>query len=101
MFASELKALRAYPGWNPEPDRDAMASYFRFNYVPEPHSIYRGVKKLPPGSMLTWEPGGGAGSDRALLEHARLRESRPARARSGRRRWRSWTSCCATRSGGR
>jgi asparagine synthase (glutamine-hydrolysing) len=59
MFASELKALRAYPGWNPEPDRDAMASYFRFNYVPEPHSIYRGVKKLPPGSMLTWEPGGG------------------------------------------
>ena len=37
-----------------------MASYFRFNYVPEPHSIYRGVKKLPPGSMLTWEPGGGA-----------------------------------------
>jgi len=60
MFASELKALRAYPGWNPEPDRDAMASYFRFSYVPEPHSIYRGVRKLPPGSMLTWEPGGGA-----------------------------------------
>jgi asparagine synthase (glutamine-hydrolysing) len=59
MFGSELKALRAYPGWNPEPDRDAMASFFRFNYVPEPHSIYRGIAKLPPGSMLTWEPGRG------------------------------------------
>ena len=78
MFASELKALRAYPGWNPEPDRDAMASYFRFNYVPEPHSIYRGVAKLPPGSMLTWEPGGGAGSNRRYWN---MRDSRePPRA---------------------
>ncbi|GEO38742.1 asparagine synthetase B [Skermanella aerolata] len=59
MFGSELKALRAYPGWNAEPDRDALASFFRFGYVPEPHSIYRGVHKLPPGSMLTWEPGRG------------------------------------------
>jgi asparagine synthase (glutamine-hydrolysing) len=59
MFASELKALRAYPGWSPEPDRDALAAYFRFSYVPGPHTIYRGVAKLPPGSMLTWEPGGG------------------------------------------
>ncbi|EWY41338.1 asparagine synthase [Skermanella stibiiresistens SB22] len=58
MFASELKALRAHPGWSPELDRGALAAYFRFNYVPEPHTIYRGVSKLPPGSILTWEPGG-------------------------------------------
>ncbi|UEM04412.1 asparagine synthase (glutamine-hydrolyzing) [Skermanella rosea] len=57
MFASELKALRVHPGWSPELDRGALASYLRFSYVPAPHTIYRGVAKLPAGSMLTWEPG--------------------------------------------
>lgn len=57
MFASELKALRVHPGWSPGLDRGALASYLRFSYVPAPHTIYRGVAKLPPGSMLTWEPG--------------------------------------------
>ncbi|WP_192499233.1 asparagine synthase (glutamine-hydrolyzing) [Skermanella pratensis] len=57
MFASELKALRVHPGWSPGLDRGALASYLRFSYVPGPHTIYRGVAKLPPGSMLTWEPG--------------------------------------------
>lgn len=53
LFASELKALRAYPGYSPEIDRDALALYLRYNYVPAPYSIYRGIKKLPPGTFLS------------------------------------------------
>ena len=56
LFGSELKALAAHPGWTPEIDRDALAAYFRFAYVPAPHSIYRGVFKLEPGQMLTLRP---------------------------------------------
>ncbi len=53
LFGSELKALRAYPGWQPRIDRPAVASFMRFNYVPAPLTIYQGVHKLEPGSILT------------------------------------------------
>jgi asparagine synthase (glutamine-hydrolysing) len=53
LFGSELKALRAHPGWEPEVDRDALAAFMRHNYVPAPHSIYKGIYKLQPGSILT------------------------------------------------
>lgn len=53
LFGSELKALRAHPAWTPEIDRDALAAYLRYNYVPAPHTIYRGVHKLTPGTVLT------------------------------------------------
>jgi len=52
LFGSELKALRAHPDWPVEVNRDAIAAFMRFNYIPTPHSIYRGVHKLPPGAML-------------------------------------------------
>lgn len=58
LFGSELKALRAHPGWQPTLDREALAAYLRFAYVPAPHSIYRGVRKLAPGHLLTLRPGG-------------------------------------------
>jgi asparagine synthase (glutamine-hydrolysing) len=53
LFGSELKALRAHPGWAAEIDRDAVAAYMRHNYIPAPHTIYRGVYKLEPGTILT------------------------------------------------
>ena len=54
VFGSELKALAAHPGWRSEIDRDALTAYLRFAYVPHTHSIYRGVHKLPPGSIVTF-----------------------------------------------
>lgn len=53
LFASELKAFAAHPAWRPEIDRDALAAYFRYGWIPAPHSIYRGVRKLVPGNLLT------------------------------------------------
>jgi asparagine synthase (glutamine-hydrolysing) len=52
LFASELKAMRGFPGWQGELDRDVLALYMRYSYVPEPYAIYRGVRKLPPGASL-------------------------------------------------
>ncbi|HEY0996778.1 MAG TPA: asparagine synthase (glutamine-hydrolyzing) [Gemmatimonadaceae bacterium] len=61
VFGSELKALRAHPDWRAEVDRDALALFMRYGYIPAPHSIYRGVRKVPPGTILAFR---GAGRDR-------------------------------------
>ena len=53
FFASELKAIRAYPHFEPRIDRDALASFLKFNYVPAPYSIYRGIQKLLPGHCIS------------------------------------------------
>ena len=53
VFASELKAIRAYPDCPPAVCREALAQYLRFAYVPAPSSIYPGVYKLEPGCILT------------------------------------------------
>jgi asparagine synthase (glutamine-hydrolysing) len=58
LFGSELKALRAYPGFTPGIDRAALAAYMRHNYVPAPYSIYQGVHKLEQGTILTLPFGG-------------------------------------------
>jgi asparagine synthase (glutamine-hydrolysing) len=58
LFGSELKSLRAYPGWEPRIDRSAVAAFMRLNYVPAPHTIYQGVHMLEPGSILTLSANG-------------------------------------------
>jgi asparagine synthase (glutamine-hydrolysing) len=52
VFASELKALKALPDWQGEIDRDALSAFLRYGYVPTPMSIYRGIRKLAPGTLL-------------------------------------------------
>lgn len=53
LFGSELKALRAHPRFEAEVDRGALRLFLRHNYVPAPYSIYREVRKLPPGCLMT------------------------------------------------
>jgi asparagine synthase (glutamine-hydrolysing) len=53
VFGSELKAIRQFPGFEERIDRSALALYTKYNYVPEPHSIYEGIHKLTPGCILT------------------------------------------------
>lgn len=57
LFGSELKALRAHPGFRTEVNRDALALYLRYGYIPAPYSIYKDVQKLPPGTLLTVRAG--------------------------------------------
>ena len=53
VFGSELKALRAYPGFANPVSREALALYMRFTYVPAPYSIYQNIFKLEPGCVLS------------------------------------------------
>jgi asparagine synthase (glutamine-hydrolysing) len=54
IFASELKAFKTHPHFQPEINRDALALFLRFSYIPAPYSIYQGIYKLPPATLLTW-----------------------------------------------
>jgi asparagine synthase (glutamine-hydrolysing) len=56
LFASELKALRAHEAFDGTIDRDSLALYMRFGYVPAPRSIHAAVWKLLPGGLLTVSP---------------------------------------------
>jgi asparagine synthase (glutamine-hydrolysing) len=54
IFGSELKALKVNPQFQPEVDRDALALFLRHGYIPAPASIYQGIRKLTPATLLTW-----------------------------------------------
>jgi asparagine synthase (glutamine-hydrolysing) len=84
LFGSELTALRRHPSFEARLDRDAVASFLRFNYVPAPHAIFEGFRKLEPGCIRTFDlaadPRGGEGRLSAywsLAEVARAGRSRP------------------------
>jgi asparagine synthase (glutamine-hydrolysing) len=51
-FASELKALRSNPDFDDTLDLDALGEFVVYGWVPHPRSIYRCVRKLPPGSYV-------------------------------------------------
>lgn len=89
-FASELKCLRGFD-IPEELDEEALRLYFQFGYLPDPMSPFRAVRKLPPGSWLTFDaegtvrqgrywkvprPAGGAPADLSYEDAlVRLRES--------------------------
>lgn len=53
LFGSELKSLRVHPQFVGEIDREALAGLMRWSYIRHPATIYREVRMLPPGSILT------------------------------------------------
>lgn len=52
LFGSVLAPITAHPDWEGIIDRDALGLYFQTNYIPQPHSIYKGVSKLAPASYV-------------------------------------------------
>ena len=57
LYASEPKALLAHPSVKAELDLDALRHYLSYDYVPAPHSIYKGISKLPAAHVMTVENG--------------------------------------------
>jgi asparagine synthase (glutamine-hydrolysing) len=57
LFGSELKALAVHPQFRGDIDRQAVTLLLRYNNIPAPFSIYRGISKLPPGTFLTLREG--------------------------------------------
>jgi asparagine synthase (glutamine-hydrolysing) len=56
VFASEIKALLAHPLVPRSMDKDALPGYLTFGYVPTPRTFFRGIRSVPPGHVLTFEP---------------------------------------------
>jgi asparagine synthase (glutamine-hydrolysing) len=57
VFGSEIKSLLTVPAVDGAGDDDALAAYLALRYVPAPLTMFRGVKKLPPASLLVWQNG--------------------------------------------
>lgn len=53
VFASELKALKQYPGFDDTIDTAALGQFVQYGWISEPLSIYTSTRKLPPGCFLT------------------------------------------------
>ena len=58
VFGSELKSLLAHEGLERNIDPCAVEEYFALGYVPEPRTIFKQAKKLPPAHTLTIRRGG-------------------------------------------
>ena len=52
LFASELRAIEQYPGFERTLNHEAVELYLDFGYVPAPLSIYKGIQKLRPATAL-------------------------------------------------
>jgi asparagine synthase (glutamine-hydrolysing) len=53
VFGSELRAVLSHPAVSRELDLEGVSRYLAFDYVPDPHTMIRGVHKLPPGHLLS------------------------------------------------
>lgn len=57
VFASELRALFEHPAIKKEIDFESLNKYLLYEYVPAPYSLIKGVDKLEPGQILTYQDG--------------------------------------------
>lgn len=53
VFGSELKAILEHPRIQREIDPEALLYYLRYSYIPDPLTIFRKIRKLPPAHVLT------------------------------------------------
>ena len=54
-FGSEIRAVTALANEKPEVNPTALNLFLRYRFTPSPHTVFAGVKKLAPGSMLAFE----------------------------------------------
>jgi len=58
IFASELKAILEDRTVSKDPDLEALSDYLSFGYIPGPKTIFKHIRKLHPGHILTQSPSG-------------------------------------------
>ena len=56
VFGSELKCVLRSGLVRRDVDPDGLGQYFTFGYIPPPATIFAGVRKLAPGTLLQWSP---------------------------------------------
>jgi len=57
IFASEIKAILATGLVERALDAEALNQYLTFLWTPDPHTVFRGIYKLPPAHVLHWRAG--------------------------------------------
>ena len=57
VFASEIKALLAFPDVDRTMDETGLALYLKYGYIPVPYSIYKSIRKFPAASYCVYESG--------------------------------------------
>ncbi len=86
-LASEIGALLAAGLVQPEVDRTALDHYLACRFVPSPRTLFEGVQKLPPASLLVvQEHGQSSGDELARAARSPARRGRRRRARRPARR---------------
>lgn len=56
VIASEIKAILQVTGIQRAVDKKSLDDYLTFRYNPSPHTLLEGIKKLPPGHSLLFDP---------------------------------------------
>lgn len=57
IFGSQLSCFMSYPNFERKIDANALALYFKYNYVPAPYAIYENCRKVEAGHILTFKQG--------------------------------------------
>lgn len=57
VFGSEIKSILEYPGVDRDIDPYGLDLFLTLEYIPAPYSIFKNIKKLPPGHLLVYEKG--------------------------------------------
>jgi len=87
LFASEIKSLLADPAAVKKIDLEALDLYLSLNYIPAPHTIFKNIRKLRPGHILTvrdgalkeeefWDVTSGMPADAAMANHRDFEETK-------------------------
>jgi asparagine synthase (glutamine-hydrolysing) len=79
-FASEAKSLLTLPGVSAQLDQSSLPAYLRLGYVPAPRTLFEGMRKLPPATIVTVDARGAA-------EHRYWRIRGGVDARRSEREW--------------
>ncbi|MCC6367096.1 MAG: asparagine synthase (glutamine-hydrolyzing) [Bryobacterales bacterium] len=56
-FGSEIRAVAAATSPDPEVDATSLNLFLRYRFTPSPYTIFEGIHKLAPGTLLTCEQG--------------------------------------------
>lgn len=54
VFASELKAIQAYPHFEAQVAPTSVSAFMQYGYIPAPLSIYENIHKLLPGTYISF-----------------------------------------------
>lgn len=57
VFASEIKSILASGLIKPELDKESLHQFLTFLWAPDPNTLFRGIKTVPPGHLVEWHAG--------------------------------------------